>query len=300
MHSPEVVAVTGASGLIGSALTRSLRGDGLEVRVLVRRPAGSPQEIEWQPGTPLHPARLDGVTAVVNLAGAPVGDHRWTQSYKRVIRQSRVDSTDTIARAIAAMDQPPRVLVSASAIGFYGDTADREVDESSPQGEGFLADVVGEWEAAADPARAAGIRVVHARSGLVVSGRGGAWGRMFPLFRAGIGGRLGSGKQYWSWISIRDEIAALRLLLDSDLSGPVNLTAPSPATNKEVTRAMGEVLHRPAVLPVPAFALKAVLGGFSSEVLGSIRARPTRLLEAGFTWADPRIADAITAARSGW
>jgi uncharacterized protein (TIGR01777 family) len=211
-----------------------------------------------------------------------------------------VQGTTTIARAVAGMDDPVRVLVSASAIGFYGETGAEQVDESSPQGTGFLADVVREWEAAADPAREAGIRVAHPRTGLVVSGRGGAWKRLFPIFRAGLGGRLGSGNQYWSWISLRDEIAALRFLLEQQLSGPVNLTAPSPVTNTDVTAAMGEVLGRPTALPVPAFALRTVLGEFSSEVLGSLRVFPQRLLDASFAWQDPSIEDAIRAARSGW
>lgn len=295
-----VVAISGASGLIGSALRKSLAADGVRVRALVRREAASADEIPWQPGADLDPASLEGVTAVVHLAGAGVGDHRWTEGYKRQIRDSRVLGTGTIARAVARLERPPAVLVSASAIGYYGDTGDTEVDESAPKGRGFLADVVAAWEEAADPAREAGIRVVHPRTGLVVSGRGGAWARMFPLFKAGIGGRLGSGKQYWSWISMRDEIAALRFLLDGDLSGPVNLTAPNPATNAEVTRAMGEVLRRPTALPVPAFALRTVLGEFSSEVLGSARVRPTRLMEAGFNWQDTVIASAIAAATRGW
>ena len=299
-ETPAVVAITGASGLIGTALTKSLQADGIAVRSLVRQPAATPDEIQWQPGAPLDPATLTGVTAVVNLAGAPVGDRRWRESYKRLIRDSRVQGTDTIARAIAAMESPPSVLVAASAIGYYGETGDREVDETAAQGNGFLADVVHDWEVAADPAREAGIRVVHPRTGLVVSGEGGAWARMFPLFKAGVGGRLGTGRQYWSWISMRDEIAALRFLLSSELAGPVNLTAPNPATNQEITKAMGEILHRPTALPVPAFALKAVLGEFSSEVLGSLRVKPGRLLEAGFTWQDSYITDAIRAARAGW
>jgi uncharacterized protein (TIGR01777 family) len=208
--------------------------------------------------------------------------------------------TTTIARAVAAMDDPVSVLVSASAIGYYGDTGAQQVDETAPQGTGFLADVVREWEAAADPAREAGIRVAHPRTGLVVSSRGGAWKRLFPIFRAGLGGRLGSGRQYWSWISMRDEVAALRFLIDQPLEGAVNLTAPNAVTNAEVTAAMAEVLRRPAVLPVPAFALRTYLGGFSSEVLGSLRVYPQRLVDAGFTWQDPTIADAVTAARSGW
>jgi uncharacterized protein (TIGR01777 family) len=300
MTTPPVVALTGASGLIGSALSADLRQDGIEVRHLVRRPPSGPHEIAWNPGTPLDPAALNGVTAVVHLAGAGVGDRRWTDAYKRTIRESRVQGTTTIARAVAGMDDPVRVLVSASAIGFYGETGAEQVDESSPQGTGFLADVVREWEAAADPAREAGIRVAHPRTGLVVSGRGGAWKRLFPIFRAGLGGRLGSGNQYWSWISLRDEIAALRFLLEQQLSGPVNLTAPSPVTNTDVTAAMGEVLGRPTALPVPAFALRTVLGEFSSEVLGSLRVFPQRLLDASFAWQDPSIEDAIRAARSGW
>ena len=236
----------------------------------------------------------------MNLSGAGVGDHRWTERYKAEILSSRVDSTGTLARAIASADQPPAVLVNASAIGFYGDTGSREVDEASPKGAGFLADVVQAWEAAAGPAAQAGTRVVMPRTGLVVSGRGGAWQRMFPLFRAGVGGRLGSGRQYWSWISLRDEIAALRFLLEHGMAGPVNLVAPQALTNREVTEAMGEVLRRPTVLPVPAVALKAVLGEFSSEVLGSIRVAPKVLRDAGFSWQDPTIATALQAAREGW
>lgn len=298
--SETVVAITGASGLIGSSLSRVLRQDGIDVRHLVRRAPTAAHEIRWQPGRPLDPATLAGVTAVVHLAGAGVGDHRWTADYKREILQSRVAGTDTIARAVAAMDTPVTVLISASAIGYYGDTGDREVDEDAPKGDGFLADVVQAWEAAADPAREAGVRVVHPRTGLVVSSRGGAWARMFPLFRAGLGGKLGSGRQYWSWISMRDEIDALRLLMAANLSGPVNLTAPQAASNAEVTRSMGEVLRRPTLLPVPSLALKAVLGEFSSEVLGSVRVHPTRLLQQGFVWRDNHISDAIRAAQSGW
>lgn len=296
----DVVAITGASGLIGSALAEALRADGITVRPLVRRPVQSPTEIHWQPGSPLDPEALRGVAAVVHLAGAGVGDHRWTAAYKKEILDSRVAGTDTIARAIAGMAVPPRVLVSASAIGYYGDTGDRIVDEDSPAGTGFLADVVAAWEGAADPARAAGIPVVHPRTGLVVSSRGGAWAKMFPLFKAGVGGKLGSGKQYWSWISLADEVKALRALLSGDLTGPVNLTAPMANANREVTQAMGAVLGRPTVLPVPAVALKAVLGEFSSEVLGSARVKPSRLLAAGFDWEHPTIESAIKAALHGW
>lgn len=296
----DVVAITGASGLIGTALSEALTKAGATVRPMVRRAPKSPSEIQWQPGSPLDPEALKGVTAVVHLAGAGVGDHRWTDSYKKEILDSRVQGTDTIARAVAGMATPPRVLVSASAIGYYGDTGDQVVDEDSPAGTGFLADVVVAWEEAADPARAAGVPVVHPRTGLVVSSKGGAWGKMFPLFKAGVGGKLGSGKQYWSWISMPDEVMALQTLLSGELTGAVNLTAPEASTNTEVTKAMGEVLGRPTVLPVPSFALKAVLGEFSSEVLGSARVKPSRLLEAGFQWGDSTIESAIRAAQQGW
>jgi uncharacterized protein (TIGR01777 family) len=287
------IAVTGASGLIGGALVPHLRAQGHEVVRLVRSAPTAADAYLWDPhGGHVDPRAIEGTDAVVHLAAAGAGDHRWTEEYKAVFRNSRVESTKTIATAIAALEDPPRVLVSASAMGYYGDTGDREVDESAGPGDGFAADVVVDWEAAADPARAAGIRVVHPRTGLVVSGRGGAWGRMWPIFRVGLGGRLGSGRQWWSFISLRDEVNALTLLLDS-LEGPVNLTAPNPVTNAEVTRAMGELLRRPTVLPVPRKALQLVLGDFSSEVLGSIRVRPGRLLEAGFEFQDPTIDQAL-------
>jgi uncharacterized protein (TIGR01777 family) len=291
-------AVTGASGLIGGALVRHLRGQGHEVIRLVRRDAQGPDEVRWDPtrGT-VDVAGLVGTDVVVHLAGAGVGDHRWADEYKREILDSRVEGTHTIVRAMLELDPHPRALVAGSAIGFYGDTGDRAVDESSPAGSGFLADVVRAWEAASEPAAAAGIRVTHARTGLVVAKEGGAWSRMFPLFRLGLGGRMGSGRQYWSWISLRDEVRALEFLADrADLSGAVNLVAPQPSTNAEITAAMGRVLGRPTLFPVPALALKTVLGEFSSEVLGSIRVLPTVLEQNGFTWLDPTISSAIRAA----
>lgn len=295
------VAVTGASGLIGSALVPALRARGHDVVRLVRRAPSAPDEVRWDPaaGT-VDLAGLQGADAVVHLAGAGVGDKRWTDAYKKEIRDSRVQGTTTIATAMAALDPRPRVLVCGSAIGYYGDTGDRAVTEESPQGGGFLADVVADWEAAARPAVDAGIRVPFARTGLVVSSQGGAWKRLLPIFRLGLGGKVGSGRQYWSFISLRDEVAALTALLEDErYRGPVNLTTPHPVTNAEVTAAMGRVLGRPTVLPVPAFAIKAALGEFSQDVLGSQRVLPTVLERDGFSWSDPTIDQAIQQAASG-
>ncbi|MFB7313484.1 TIGR01777 family oxidoreductase [Streptomyces sp. NPDC056192] len=292
------IAVTGSTGLIGTALVRSLRVDGHEVVRLVRRPAQAGDEVEWDPKRGyVDGAGLVGCDAVVHLAGAGVGDHRWTEAYKQEIRDSRVLGTQAIAQAVASLDVPPKVLLSGSAIGYYGDTGDRAVDESAPHGEGFLPSVCVEWEAATAPAEEAGVRTVFARTGLVVGREGGAWGRLFPLFRAGLGGRLGDGHQYWSFIALHDHIAALRHILDTpSLSGPVNLTGPDPVTNGEVTAAMGRVLRRPTLFAVPAPALRITLGDFAEDVLGSQRVLPRRLLESGFSFAFPGIDASIRAA----
>ncbi|MDQ0813845.1 uncharacterized protein (TIGR01777 family) [Streptomyces sp. B3I7] len=292
------VALAGASGLIGSALARSLERDGHTVVRLVRRPPRGPGEVRWDPAEGrVDAAGLAGCAAVVNLAGAGVGAQRWTESYKRLIRDSRVLGTATLARALAALDEPPRVFVNGSAMGFYGETGDRAVDESAPPGEGFLPSVCVEWEAATGPAREAGIRTVLARTGLVVAREGGAWARLFPLFRAGLGGRMGSGRQYWSYISLHDEVAALRYTLDTgSLSGPVNLTAPSPLTNAEITRAMGRVLRRPTLVPTPGALLRVALGGLAGDILTSQRVLPAKLLESGFRFAFPGIEDTLRAA----
>lgn len=292
------IAITGSSGLIGSALTRSLRSDGHEVVRLVRRPPSGPDEARWDPERrEIDAGALAGCDAVVHLAGAGVGERRWTRAYKRRLRESRVRGTGTVAAAVAALDAPPRVLVCGTAIGYYGDTGDRPVDESAPPGRGFLAELCQEWEAAAAPAREAGVRTVLARTGLVVARGGGAWGRLFPLYKAGLGGRLGDGRQYWSYISLHDETAALRHLIDHPtLSGPVNLTAPEPLTNREINAAMARVLRRPAVFAVPAPVLRAALGEFAGDVLGSQRVLPRRLTESGFVFAHPGIDQAIRAA----
>ncbi|GAA3495720.1 TIGR01777 family oxidoreductase [Streptomyces prasinosporus] len=294
------IAVAGASGLIGGALARSLTADGHEVRRLVRGAPRAADEVRWDPERgSVDAAGLAGCDAVVNLAGAGVGDRRWTPEYKARIRVSRVRGTAALAEAVAGLaeDVRPRVFVNGSAIGYYGETGDRAVDEGAPAGEGFLPRLCVEWEEAAAPAREAGVRTVFARTGLVVARGGGAWGRLFPLFRAGLGGRLGDGRQYWSFIALHDEVAALRHLLDGDgLSGPFNLTAPRPRTNREITEAMARVLRRPAVFTVPAPVLRTVLGEMAGDVLGSARVLPTRLLESGFRFAFPEIDEAVRAA----
>ncbi|MFE7120561.1 TIGR01777 family oxidoreductase [Streptomyces sp. NPDC057654] len=292
------IAITGSTGLIGTALVRSLEADGHHVVRLVRRAPRSADEVEWDPKRQRVDADgLAGCAAVVHLAGAGIGDHRWTDAYKKELRDSRVLGTAAVAEALASLDEPPRTLVSGSAIGFYGDTGDREIDEDQPPGDGFLADLCQEWEDAAGAAVEAGVRTVYARTGLVVSRAGGAWARLFPLFRYGLGGRLGDGRQYWSFIALHDHVAALRHILDTEtLHGPVNLTAPTPVTNREVTEAMGRVMRRPTLFPAPAPALRIALGEFASDVLSSQRALPRKLLDSGFTYAFPRIEDAVRAA----
>lgn len=287
------IAIAGSSGLIGTQLVASLRADGHEVLRLVRRPATAPTEVAWDPTQgSVDIDKLAGIDALVNLAGAGVGDHRWTAKYKQTILDSRVRSTALCATIAATVR--PHVFVSASAIGWYGDTADREVDESTPAGTGFLADVVQAWEAAAQPARDAGIRVVHPRTGLVISSQGGAWGKLLPIFKLGLGGKMGSGKQYWSYISMADEVSALKFLIANDsISGPVNLTAPQPATNSQITKSMGRILRRPTLAAVPAFVLRTVLGEFSQEILGSTRVLPAVLTQHGYHFIHPSLDAAL-------
>ncbi|MEU5212321.1 TIGR01777 family oxidoreductase [Streptomyces sp. NPDC020742] len=292
------IAITGSTGLIGAELVRSLHAEGHDVVRLVRRAPTAADEVRWDPRAQrVDTAGLAGCEAVVHLAGAGVGDHRWTAAYKQEIRDSRVLGTRTLATALASMDTPPRVFVCGSAIGYYGDTGARRVDETSPAGSGFLPEVCVAWEQAAKPAQDAGIRTVFARTGLVVARSGGAWGRLFPLFRLGLGGRLGDGSQYWSFISLHDHVRALRHLVDDgELTGPVNLTAPEPVTNREVTAVMGRVLNRPTLCTVPAPVLRIALGEFAGDVLGSQRVIPRRLLDSGFAYDHPRIAEAVRAA----
>lgn len=288
------IAITGSTGLIGTALVRALRDEGLTVLRLVRRPPAAADEIRWDPFGEVDADPLEGVDAVVHLAGAGIGDHRWTETYKREVRDSRVEGTRTLSRALAGLTRRPSVFISGSAVGYYGDTGDVEVNESATAGEGFLAGLCRDWEAAAQPAVDAGIRVVYTRTGLVLSGEGGLLGRLLPLFRLGLGARLGSGRQWLSWISLADQVAALRFILHNGISGPVNLTAPAPVTNAEFTRAVGRAVHRPAPFVVPATVLRLALGEFADEgVLIGQRALPDRLAKAGFTFSHPGIDAAL-------
>ena len=289
------IVLAGASGLIGSALKASLAADGHRVKTLVRHPVSEPDLDSWDPARGLlDPDFLRGADAVVCLSGAGVGNHRWTDGYKQTILQSRVDPVATVARTLAQYGGPP-VFVAASAVGYYGDTGDDAVDETAPAGDTFLSEVCVQWEAAADPARDAGIRVAHMRSGLVVAADGGLIKRLRPLVKAGVAGRLGDGRQWYPWISITDEVAAIRFLLEHDVSGPVNLTAPEPVRNAEFTKTLGRVLHRPTVLPVPGLAARIALGEFAGEVLAGQRAVPKRLLDAGFEFAHVELETALRA-----
>jgi uncharacterized protein len=296
------IVISGSAGLIGSALVRVLRsedeGHAHEVLRLVRRPSTAEDEISWDPEAGRGPDRkaLEGVDAAINLAGAGLGEHRWSDQYKKEILRSRVSSTRLLAEALAGLDRRPKVLLSGSAIGYYGDTGDREVDEDAPAGTDFLAGVVEQWEAAATKATDAGIRTVFLRTGIVLTTKGGALGKVLPLFKAGLGGRLGSGHQYLSWIARPDHIAAMRFLLDAEqLRGPVNVTAPIPVTNAEYTKALAAAVHRPAFFPAPKLALKAALGGFAGSVVTGQRALPKRLVAAGFEYGYPDLSDALRA-----
>ena len=290
MLPPQRIAVTGASGLIGTALVGYLKSQGHTVQRLVRRAAVSSEEITWDPiaGT-VDMEALAGVDAVIHLAGAGVSDKRWTKKYKSEILNSRLLGTTTIAKAVAIVK--PQVFISASAIGWYGESGNRAVIESDRVGDDFLATVCREWESAAD--LAGDVRTVKIRTGLVLDPTGGALGKMLPLFRFGLGGKLSNGKQWWSWITLHDQIRAIAFLLENKISGPVNMTSPNPVTNSEFTAGLARAMHRPALFPVPAIALKIALGGFSSEVLGSKKVMPQVLTEAGFTFDYPHISSAL-------
>jgi len=309
------VAVTGATGLVGSALVPALRAAGHRVdRVSRRPPRPGTTDIQWDPaGGRLDSRALEGVDAVVHLAGESIAATRWTAAAKARIRDSRVGGTRLVAETLARLDRRPRVLVSASAVGYYGDRGDEPLTEDSPPGPGFLADVARAWEAAADPARASGIRVVHPRLGLVLAGQGGALPRMALPFRLGLGGVIGSGRQYWSWIALDDVVRVIELALAAfttndltpvilkkllgGLTGAVNVAAPAPATNREFTRVLGRVLRRPTLLPLPAPAVRLLMGEMGEALLlGSTRVLPRQLEHAGFRFRHPDLEGALRAA----
>lgn len=286
------VAVTGSSGLIGSALVARLKSDGYQVQKIVRRATRNQDEVRWDPiKGEIDLDALDGVDAVFHLAGAGVGDKRWSAAYRSEILNSRLLGTTTIANACQQLQTD--VFISASAIGYYGETGNRAVTETDKGGSDFLSVVCREWEAVADLAPS--VRTIKLRTGLVLDPTGGALGRMIPLFKFGLGGKLGSGKQWWSWITLHDQIRAMMFLMNSKIEGAVNLTSPNPVTNQEFTASLARVLKRPALFPAPAFALKAVLGGFSSEVLGSKKVIPKVLTDAKFDFDFSFVSDALTA-----
>jgi uncharacterized protein (TIGR01777 family) len=293
---PQRVAITGASGMIGSALSAFLSARGDEVVHVVRRPARTSAEISWDPSNRrLEAAALSGVDAVVHLAGANVGEKRWTPSRKQEIFASRVDGTHTLAAALAEADHPIR-LVSQSAVGIYGsDRGDEVLTEESESGHGFLAEVVRAWEAAAEPARAAGLSVVHPRTGIVLAPGAGAMGPLLRLGQLGLAGPLGSGRQFWPWITLHDTVRALAFLVDRpEVTGPVNVVGPAPARQKDIAAELARQLHRPALLPAPGMGLRLYLGEFANDILGSQRVMPTRLLECGFDFDQDTLPKAIS------
>jgi uncharacterized protein (TIGR01777 family) len=291
------IAVTGASGLVGQALVPALRDNGYEVLRLVRRVPRAQDEVEWDPaaGT-IDLEALKGVAGAVHLAGENIGSGRWTEAKKTKIRDSRVQGTRLLAGALAKLSSKPRVLVSASGINYYGTSASEPVDEHSESGSGFLASVCRQWEAATSAAHDAGIRVVIARFGMVLSSEGGALEKMMIPFKLGVGGRLGHGMQYMSWITREDLVSAILFALKrDDLGGPVNFVSPSPVTNADFTATLGRVLKRPAVFPVPEFALRLALGSEMANelLLGSLRVIPAELHGHGFEWRHPTLEPAL-------
>ncbi|MBA2366014.1 MAG: TIGR01777 family protein [Actinobacteria bacterium] len=292
------ILLSGASGFIGSALRRVLEQEGHEVSALSRSAPADSSAVQWDPDSgELDPVALEGWDAVVHLAGEGIGDRRWNEAHKRRVRDSRIKGTTLLSRTLAKLDRPPAVLLSASAIGYYGDRGDEALTENAPAGGGFLAGVVQAWEESTAPARDSGIRVVTMRSGLVLDGGGGVLKRQLIPFRLGMGGRLGAGRQYWSWITLEDEVRAMQHLLDADVSGAVNLTAPTPVTNAEFTAVLGRVLSRPAFLSVPPVALEVVLGKeMATEMLFfSQRVVPSKLEGSGFRFRHPELESALRA-----
>lgn len=296
------IVVAGGSGLIGSALIEALRARGDTVVRLVRSAPESGTHDDaavWGPRTgSLDPAVLEGADAVVVLNGVPIGEKRWNDGRKALILSSRTESVGTVARTMASMENPPPVLLSASAIGIYGERGDDVLTEAEPPGDGFFADVCSAWERASDPAKAAGVRVVNMRTGIVMSGRGGALAPMLPLFKLGIGGRIGDGSQWWSWVSEADCVRAFMHCIDADMSGPVNVVSPNPVTNAEFTKAFGKAVRRPTFLPTPRFALTLRLGSELAQAVGYVshRVEPAALKQSGFEFTHETLDSALETA----
>lgn len=292
------VILSGASGMLGSAIREALQALRVRSLQLLRRVPEAEGQLRWNPSAqqPVeNPSALEGAGAAIHLSGANVAAHRWTPSYRRQMESSRIDSTRRLSELLASLKQPPRTLLVASAIGIYGDRGDEPLDESTAPGHGFLADLCRNWEAAAKPALDAGIRVVHLRFGVVLGPGQGALAEMLPPFRLGIGAKLGNGRQWMSWVALEDAVAATLFAMERTvLSGPVNVTAPAPVTNAEFTRVLGRVLKRPALLTVPAFAMRLIFGQMADEaLLASARAVPAKLLQAGFSFSFPTLGEAL-------
>ena len=290
------VLVSGSSGLIGRAVVSSLQASGQQVTRLVRGSATKPEEISWDPARPVVPETVSGFDAVIHLAGETIMG-RWTESKKSRIRESRVLGTRNLAEALAKAQQPPRIIISGSAIGYYGDRGEEVLRENSAPGKGFLPDVCQEWEAATEPATKAGIRTVQLRTGVVLSKDGGALRKMLPAFRMGVGGRIGSGRQWMSWIGVRDIAGAiLHILASEDLQGPVNAVSPMAVTNLEFTKTLAAMLFRPAIFPVPALAARLAFGQMADELLlASQRVEPAKLSAQGYTFQLPHLSQALAA-----
>ena len=297
MDVPMDVVVSGSSGLIGTAVVAGLSAAGHRpIRMVRRQPKPGSDEISWDPAAGRVDAEsLEGIDAIISIGGAGIGDKRWTDAYKKLCFDSRVDSTALLATTMAGMQTPPKVFVSGSAIGYYGSQGASELTEASPAGSGYLADMTVAWENATKPAEEAGVRTAHIRTGIVLSTAGGAMSKLLPLFKLGLAGKFGSGEQYMSWISIDDEVGAILHLLEGTTSGPVNLTAPNPVTNAEFTDVLGKVLGRPTLLPIPAFGPKLVMGGDRADALlfDSMRVLPEALLNSGYEFAHAKLETAL-------
>ncbi len=297
---PDKIVISGASGMLGNALVSRLEAERVSVLRFVRRPART-NEMRWNPKADppvADPPSLEGIGAAIHLSGASIAGRRWTKKYKRELIASRVDSTRAISQLLASLSRPPRTLIVASATGIYGSRGDELLDESSAPGTGFLADLCRKWEAAAQPARDAGIRVVHARLGIVLGHGAGALSKMLPIFRLGLGGRLGSGRQWVSWVSLEDVVNAIHFALaNPGVSGPMNVVSAHPVKNADFTRALAREVHRPAIFPAPAFALRLFLGQMADDaLLSSAAVHPRKLLSAGFEFAHPQLPEALAAA----